>query len=270
MKIPALLCEHSAEDIRVRGFRAVCGTCQSYWDLDSISADVVYDDSYPTDRGHFDPRVGKLKVRTLCHWLEIGKVQLDGKRVCEVGFGGGTCLPAIAERARRVVGIETNAATIEHVRAAGTAADLFLVSELPPLLDEPIDLWVFQDAFEHIPDPAPFVRWMRENSTPGSEILVVAPRGDSFSRKLMGRLWIHKLPDHLFHWSKQGLIDFMAARDFAVSANFYPLKFISPQMAVAHALHKAGVAGSARKWLGGTALAVPFNFGEMGLVFRLQ
>ena len=60
----------------------------------------------------------------------------------------------------------------------------------------------------------------------------------------------------------------MSRRGFALRADFFPLKFISPQMAVAHALHKAGVVGNARKWLGGTALAVPFNFGEMGLVFE--
>jgi hypothetical protein len=169
-----------------------------------------------------------------------------------------------------VLGIEANAATVEHARQEGYAADLLLVDELPARLDEPVDLWLFQDAFEHIPDPAPFVDWIRENSAAGAEILLVAPRADSLSRQLMGRMWVHKLPDHLFHWSRAGLVEFMRKRGFAVRTEFFPLKFVSPQMAVAHALHKIGAGDGARTWLGGTALAVPFNFGEMGIVFRLR
>jgi hypothetical protein len=266
--VPQLLCEHPLDKATEKSFRVVCGVCGSFWDLESRAANVEYDESYPAERGHFDPRVGRLKVKTLRHWLDRTQTSLDGKRVCEVGFGGGTCLPFLAERARRVLGVEANAATIAHARRAGYRADLLLVSELPARLDEPVDLWLFQDAFEHIPNPAPFVCWMRENSSAAAEILLVAPRADSLSQQVMGRMWIHKLPDHLFHWSQAGLVEFMAKRGFALRMDFFPLKFISPQMAVAHALHKAGVDDRVRKWLGGTALAVPFNFGELGVVFR--
>jgi len=38
-------------------------------------------------------------------------------------------------------------------------------------------------------------------------------------------------------------------------------------MAAAHALHKARVRGS-RSWLRGATFAVPFNFGELGLVLK--
>jgi SAM-dependent methyltransferase len=265
---PRLLCEHAQDGVRRVAHRDVCSTCGSFWDLDSCGADVAYDASYPADRGHFDPRVGRLKVRTLRRWLDTSHVSLTGKRVCEVGFGGGTCLPFLAERAKQVIGIEANAATIDHARRAGYNAELLLVADLPPRLDAPVDLWLFQDAFEHISDPAPFVDWMRANSSPDAEVLIVAPRGDSISQRLMGRAWIHKLPDHVFHWSKRGLSEFMSHHGFELRADFFPLKFISPQMAVAHALHKAGVPEKTRKWLGGTALAVPFNFGEMGLLFR--
>jgi 2-polyprenyl-3-methyl-5-hydroxy-6-metoxy-1,4-benzoquinol methylase len=265
---PRLLCEHRQDGVRRVAFRDVCTTCGSFWDLDSCGAAVEYDASYPADRGHFDPRVGRLKVRTLRGWLEKTHLRLAGKRVCEVGFGGGTCLPFLSEQANSVVGIEANGATIEHARQAGYEAELLLVDELPARLAEPIDVWLFQDAFEHIPDPAPFVDWMHANSSGDAQVLIVAPRGDSLSQRLMGRAWIHKLPDHVFHWSKRGLADFMTRHGFELRAEFYPLKFISPQMAIAHALHKAGVSERTRKWLGGTALAVPFNFGELGLLFR--
>src|SRR6266571_8871997 len=124
MTAPPLLCEHPQEKAERRGFRMVCGVCGSFWDLESHAAHVEYDASYPEERGHFDPHVGELKVRTLRHWIAGARVSLEGKRICEVGFGGGTCLPYLAQHARRVVGIETNQAAIDHVRATGLDVEL--------------------------------------------------------------------------------------------------------------------------------------------------
>jgi hypothetical protein len=207
-----------------------------------------------------------MKVATLRRWLQQTHTSIDGKRVCEVGFGGGTCIPFLAERARRVIGLEANASAITRAKEAGYQADYYLVDQLPAKLDEPIDLWIFQDSFEHIPDPAAFVEWMRANSSSRVEILMVLPRGDSLSRKTLGRLWPHKLPDHQFQWSRDGLVEFLGRRGFKPRAEFFPMKFVSPQMLVAHALHHAGAPPRLRKWLGGVAFSFPFNFGEMGLV----
>jgi len=251
-----------------RSFRVECPTCGSFWDTESLDQVVSYDASYPEARGHFDPRVGKLKVRTLERWLARGRVELTGKVVCEVGFGGGTCLSFLAERSRKVIGLEANESAIERLRRDGCPAELHLVTALPPRFAEEIDLWIFQDSFEHIPDPAPFVDWMRGASAPNAEILLVAPRADSLSRRMMGRWWPHKLPDHQFQWSRRGVVDLMARRGFAVRSEFFPLKFASPQMFVAHALHKAGVKNRAGESSAGGSIAVPFNFGEMGLVFQ--
>lgn len=245
----------------------VCGVCGSFWDLESRAAHVEYDASYPEERGHYDPHVGALKVKTLQHWITRSRVSIAGKNICEVGFGGGTCLPFLARHARRVVGIETNQAAIDHVRRSGLDADLLLAASLPAVLEQTIDLWLFQDSFEHLPDPASFVAWMRTNSASNAEILMVLPRADSRSQRLLGRYWPHKLADHEFHWSHAGLIDFFARRGFGVRAEFYPLKFASPQMILAHGLHKLGIDG-AREWLAGLRLSIPLNFGEQGLVFQ--
>lgn len=268
MTTPPLLCEHPSHRARRRGFRQTCAVCASYWDLDSLGETVPYDAGYPEQRGHYDPRVGRLKARTLRAWIRAAKLSLDGRRVCEVGFGGGSCLPVLAEGARSVLGLEANDAAIERVRAGGTPAELMSVFALPPRLASPIDLWVFQDSFEHIPDPAAFVQWMSENSTTDAQILMVLPRGDSLSQRLLGRLWPHKLPDHQFQWSRAGLVEFMGRRGFGLEREFYPLKLASPQMVVAHFLHKFGAPPTVRRWLGGAAFALPFNFGEMGFVFR--
>jgi hypothetical protein len=262
-----LLCEHPISSAHLRGFQQVCGVCGSYWDLDSLAAEPAYDADYPEKRGHFDPRVGALKVRSLKRWIGSSGVSLTGKHVAEVGFGGGSCLPFLAANARHVTGLEANQVTIDRARTTGVKADLLDVRDLPRLR-EPVDLWLFQDSFEHIPDPAMFVGWMVENSAPAAEILMVLPRGDSLSQRLMGRFWPHKLPDHQFHWSRAGLLEFMKRRGFEVVKEFFPLKFASPQMVLAHGLHKLGASSKASDWLAGSQTAIPINFGELGVRFR--
>jgi Methyltransferase domain len=264
---PPPLCEHPQDRLLHESYRARCAVCGSYWDLDSLATTVAYDESYPAERGHFDPRVGALKVRTLEHWVRAGTVRLQGKTVCEVGFGGGTCLSYLADNAAHVIGLEVNQSAIDRVRATGVRAELLRVDPLPSLA-RPVDLWLFQDSFEHIPDPAAFADWMRVNSAPAAEILLVAPRGDSLSRRLMGRFWPHKLPDHQFHWSRAGLAEFFGRRGFVVRCSFFPLKFASPQMVLAHFLHKLGIGESLRRRLAGASFALPINFGEHGLVFQ--
>lgn len=269
MTVRPPLCEHSSATIRVEAYRAVCGTCGSFWDLDSLNAPVAYDASYPEARGHYDSRVGALKVRTLKRWLQQTRLDLTGKVVCEVGFGGGACLPLLAERAGHVIGLEANASAIERVRASGVRAELASVIPLPALAAT-IDVWLFQDVFEHIPDPSEFVDWMCRHSATDAEILIVLPRGDSLSRRLLGRFWIHKLPDHEFHWSRAGLIEFFARRGFVPRTEFFPVKYVSPRMVAAHARHKLGATRRAAS--GHTSsnggFALPFNFGEFGAVFR--
>ena len=69
--------------------------------------------------------------------------------------------------------------SIDHVRATGLDVDLLRADQLPARLDAPIDLWLFQDSFEHLPDPSTFVAWMTENSASNGEILMVLPRAQA-------------------------------------------------------------------------------------------
>src|SRR5579862_904559 len=112
---PPLLCEHPLDGAARRGHRLQCRQCGSFWDLDSRQSQVAYDASYPVKRGHFDPWVGALKVRSLKAWLRVTDLTLAGKHVCEAGFGGGTCLPFLTETARKVTGIEANESAIDRV-----------------------------------------------------------------------------------------------------------------------------------------------------------
>ena len=143
MTAAPFLCEHTLDRATRRAFRLVCPACQSYWDLDSRDQVVPYDESYPTQRDHYVLRIGALKVRTLSHWLRRANVDVADKRVCEVGFGGGSCLPFLAEKARAVIGLEANDSAIAHAKAAGYDAEFLLVQQLPARLSaQPARRWV--------------------------------------------------------------------------------------------------------------------------------
>ncbi|MDP7040890.1 MAG: hypothetical protein QGI45_17170, partial [Myxococcota bacterium] len=99
-----------------------------------------------------------------------------------------------------------------------------------------------------------------------AKILLVSPRADSLSQKLLGRAWPHKLDDHHFHWSKKGLCEFMERWDFGLKEAFLPQKSVSTQMLISHLAHKFNFQRVAIPGI--INLNLRFNLGEMGLLFE--
>ena len=156
--------------------------CRSFWDISSVRSDLAYDGSYPVNRRHFDAFIGGLKVRTLGGWLKRLRIDLSGDAVCEVGFGGGHTLRYLSDTAAYACGIDVITECLTHAQALGVSADrLFDGANLPPELPQRIDFWLFQDNFEHIPQPAQFVEWVERNSSANTEVLVVLPEAASIS-----------------------------------------------------------------------------------------
>lgn len=227
-----------------------------------------YASDYPRERNHFDREVGRLKVKTLNDWIKKSGINPAGKRICEVGFGGGYTLKDLMRTGEHVFGIEIIKENIEHAVLLGCQrSHVFDAANLPTQLPEKIELWIFEDSFEHIEDPANFVAWMERNSAASCAILVVAPQAGSLSERVLGKLWPHRIPDHFFHWSKRGIVEFMSKHGFRVAKEFFPAKYVSLSMLVRHVLIKFGRRG---------VFVLPrpinfnfkFNLGEMGIVFE--
>jgi hypothetical protein len=259
-------CGHAAAGLRVDGYRLRCHACGSFFDRDSLAQEFVYDASYPVDRGHFEPEVGAMKVRSLERWLRAVKLDPTGRVVCEVGFGGGYCLSWIAERAAYAFGIEAVEANLGHARSLGLS-NLIRFADCREPLTRPVDLWLFLDSFEHLPEPARFLRWLVASSTADARVLLVAPEAGSPSERWLGPLWPHRLPDHRFHWSRGGLEALYRAHGFRKLAEFDPAKTVSGAMLVKHltmTLPLLRPLSGVAPWLRG--LRLDFNIGEMGLV----
>jgi hypothetical protein len=265
---PPLIC-HPGSAPRIDDFRAECPECGAFWDLDNLEADSRYTDRYPSERSHFDATVGALKVATLERWLRDTNLDPASRVVCEIGFGGGHCLRYLHDHARRAYGIETIPADVDHAATLGVPRDrMFLAGDLPPVLPEPVQLWLFQDCLEHLLQPDPFLSWLEKSSAPDARVLVVAPDGASRSRRLLGRSWPHRVPDHAFHWTPAGMRALLGRHGFEFERSFHPVKRISTRMGVLH-LRQTRLAPITRafEWLVPPA-HLWFNIGELGMVFR--
>lgn len=274
--VPLPFCGHvrDADELRRRGTTAVCPACGSFWDLESLAADVAYDADYCASRLHGEARTGEFKFRSLARWLSALQIDLAGRVVCEVGFGGGFVLRGVERRGGVACGIEANPAALASARRLGVPAErLHAADRLPARLEPAADLWLFLDSFEHVPEPAALLAFMARSSRPDALALVVAPDAGSLSARWLGGAWPHRLRDHTFHWSRRGIVELWGRHGWALRRSFVPRKLVSPAMLAAHALLLFGVGDArAQRALRGLAplqrLAVPFNVGEFGLLFE--
>lgn len=264
---PAPLCGHGNLTLKQKDYRIICSHCYSYWDADNFPGKIKYDIEYAQDRAHFNDAIGKLKIRTLDNWIRKLGLNLQGRTICEVGFGGAYCLRFLSEQGYTAMGVEASQAHIDHAVILGLAPeDLFLFDQLPPLLPQPVDLWIFQDSFEHLSNPSAFLRWMCEQSANQAEVLLVAPEAHSLSDLFLGRLWPHRLPDHSFHWSKRGLCELFKNHGFSSVRRFSPMKYISWHSVASHLAFKLGWHPIFIQFL--LHYYLIFNIGQMGLLFR--
>jgi hypothetical protein len=251
-------------DSRSRWLR--CPACGTRVRSEPVLADV-YGNNYPAARGHHDPAVGRCKVRTLERWLAELGIAVAGRVVCEIGFGGAVCLAALQAQGATVFGLEPVPANRAHAQLLGIpSAHVFDADPLPALPHKP-DLWLLQDSFEHVPDPNALARWMARESSASASVLLVAPDAESISRKLMGPLWLHQVPDHWVHYSRSGVANIFARAGFRVVRAFRPVKLVSLAMAWSHLRVLAGAPAAARV-NGGNGARVWFNLGEMGLLLE--
>ena len=268
---PSLLCAHTGGSYR-KGHRLICGQCKSFYDLDFIKQEYSYTDSYAEQRSHCNNgEIGDLKIKTMIVWLRTSHLleNIGNMNVCEVGFGGGICLEYLHRITKGAWGIEITKSTLENAISLGIPRhNLYSYADLPKKLPQEIDLWLFQDSFEHIvKNLYPFLQWIMNNSSSHAQILLVAPQAWLLSRIIMGRYWLHQTPFHLFHWSYEGLCEMFKIFNFHSTMKFFPVKYINLSMVLVHLSIKFKFSRKVNEKII-PRISFPFNFGEMGIVFE--
>ncbi len=252
----------------MKGARAFCPFCHSFWDLKYSDNEFHYDENYPRERYHFESKIGDYKRASLSAWLRSLRIDLKSLTVLEVGFGSGFCLQMLNNESSCVYGVEAVAVNIEHAVGLGLPRErLFLHNELPRQLESKVDFWIFQDSFEHLVSHQDFITWVVNNSSDCAQIMLVAPDATSWSSRLIWPLWPHRVPDHQFHWSKKGVEDFFLKNGFKLQEQFYPGKYFGLRTAWSQIRRMLNW-----DWLRFVEQSCPniplkINIGEMGLIF---
>jgi SAM-dependent methyltransferase len=114
--------------------------------------------------------------------------RIEGRRVLDFGCGSGSDAVALAlGGAGMVVGLDILEAGLQRGRAAAARHGVSDRCSFATHCDQPMEVIVSIDAFEHFADPAAILHTMSELLAPGGRVLL------SF-----GPTWLHPLGGHLF------------------------------------------------------------------------
>lgn len=104
------------------------------------------------------------------------RAHLAGKRVLDVGCGGGILAEAMARRGARVTGIDPGEEAIgaarAHAEGSGLAVDYRVLTAEALAAEQPAayDVVTCMELLEHVPDPASAVRACAELARPGAHV----------------------------------------------------------------------------------------------------
>ena len=104
------------------------------------------------------------------------RVGLDGKRVLDVGCGGGILAESMAARGARVTGIDLSAAALSvarlHLLESGEQVEYLDIAAEAMAAQSPgqFDVVTCLEMLEHVPDPASTVRACCELVRPGGKV----------------------------------------------------------------------------------------------------
>jgi 2-polyprenyl-6-hydroxyphenyl methylase/3-demethylubiquinone-9 3-methyltransferase len=160
----------------------------------------------------WDPK-GEFKTLHAVNPLRLAFIQshavIPGRRVADVGCGGGILSEALALKGARVVGIdlaeELVAVAQEHARRSGIAADYRRISAeaLAEAEPESFDHVTCMEMLEHVPDPASVVRACARLVKPGGRVFF-----STLNRKLKAYLLAIVGAEYLLKMIPKGTHDF--------------------------------------------------------------
>jgi SAM-dependent methyltransferase len=105
-------------------------------------------------------------------WIAARCAGLD---VVDMACGEGYGVDVLAQRARRVTGVDANPDAFEHARLKYTRPGVRFVRELVEGYAEPCDAVTFLQTIEHVERPADILRHFRDMLRPGGTAYVSTP-----------------------------------------------------------------------------------------------
>jgi 2-polyprenyl-6-hydroxyphenyl methylase / 3-demethylubiquinone-9 3-methyltransferase len=130
-----------------------------------------------------------------------GRAPLKGRRVADIGCGGGLLAEGMAERGARVTGIDLSEGALEvaklHLKESGRQVDYRLVSAeaLAAELPGAFDAVTCMEMLEHVPDPASIIRACATLVRPGGQVIfsTLNRNPKSFAMAILGGEYLLRL-----------------------------------------------------------------------------
>ena len=147
------------------------------------------------------PEMRAFRVRQFRDWMD--RYALHGKRIVEIGCGGGEFLSMMEEAGADVAGIEFSEELVRRARAEGMRVHRqYLEEGTEEIPGAPYDAFFILSFLEHNPDPCAYLRRIAQNLTEGAVGIVEVPDVDMILRE---HLYSEFIQDHLLYFTEDTL-----------------------------------------------------------------
>lgn len=170
----------------------------------------------PEELGRFEAQAGRWwdrkgefaalhDINPLRAGYVAARAALDGRRVLDVGCGGGLLAEALAVRGGHVTGIDLGAAALEvarkHAAAVGLAIDYRRAASAELAASAPggFDVVTCMELLEHVPDPAALVADCARLVRPGGDVFFA-----TVNRTLLAELLVIVMAERLLGIVRRG------------------------------------------------------------------
>ena len=128
----------------------------------------------------------------------------DGKRVLDVGCGGGYFLRICSKLGATVQGVEPSPIAAKEARSQGIPVHEGMIDTFET--DQRFDIITASQVLEHVPDPVAMLAKMRSLLAPGGAIGLAVPNADCRWAKSLRWKWDGAdLPYHLLHFGRSSM-----------------------------------------------------------------
>lgn len=218
---PCPVCGHGANmyssnmlrSVARAGLVASCQSCGTWYRAPrpniEVLAQIYQKDYYNSWNLQGAPSAARLSKRaSFAPLLDMAQAKLKGDNISllDVGAATGILMELAKERGWISHGIEFNPYSAQLLRDS-FGADKIYEGELLhcPFPKRSFQIIMLCDVLEHVLDIRGTLAAARELLAPGGIIFITTPRIDTFSRKLMGRNWLHFKEEHIQYFSASSL-----------------------------------------------------------------